>query len=56
MMFVECASTPGKLKKVCLTTVGIEPATFGIPVGRALDWYPKGRGFDSHRSVDAHSE
>ena len=49
---------------VYLTTVGIEPTTFGIPVQCSTNWYPKSRGFDSHRvrqtffslpGVDAHS-
>jgi hypothetical protein len=48
--YSECASVtlsvhPHRASwKVYLTTVGIEPASFGIPVqrsvGRALDWYP----------------
>ena len=28
--YSECISTPGKLEKICLTTVGIEPTTIGI--------------------------
>ena len=34
----------GQAWKICLATVGIEPMTFGIPLG----WYSKGCRFDSH--------
>jgi hypothetical protein len=52
MLLWVCIHT-GQAEKFASSRVGIASATFGIPVqcstNWTLDWYPKARGFDSHR-------